>query len=262
MTPFHHLLASLTSDGTGQWRVNASDDWRQGRTIYGGLSAAMCHAACEAMLADLPPLRSAQIAFIGPAAGEAVLLPSVLRQGKSVTYLNCDLMADGALATRALFAFGGARDSAFHLDAGAAPAVPRPEMCADFFGERHPAFAAHFEMRIAGGDRPVTGAQSGELLVWVRHRDAHAPAGLTSLLAMADALPPASITRFAAPAAISSMTWQVDMVDAARYQPQQWVLMQAKDEAVQHGYSGQTMRMWDSMGAPILVGRQCVAIFA
>lgn len=262
MTPFHHLLAGLASDGEGQWRITASEDWRQGRTLYGGLSAALCHAACEAMLPDLPPLRSAQIAFIGPAAGEAVMCPSILRQGKSVSYLNCDLVADGALATRALFAFGGARESAFHIDAAAAPHVPSPDDCPNFFGDRHPAFAAHFDMRLAGGSRPVTGAGTGELLVWVRHRDMQAPAGLTSLLAMADALPPASITRFAEPAAISSMTWQVDLVDAARYQPRQWVLMQACDEAVQHGYSGQMMRMWDEHGAPILVGRQCVAIFA
>lgn len=262
MTPFHHLLAGLASDGEGQWRVNASDDWRQGRTIYGGLSAALCHAACEAMVPDLPPLRSAQIAFIGPAAGEAVLRPSILRQGKSVSYLNCDLVAEGALATRALFAFGGARDSAFHLDAGGPPAVAKPEDCPNFFGDRHPAFAGHFDMRLAGGSRPVSGAETGELLVWVRHRDEHAPAGLTSLIAMADALPPASITRFTAPAAISSMTWQVDLVDASHFDPGQWVLMQASDEAVQNGYSGQEMRMWDSTGMPILVGRQCVAIFA
>jgi hypothetical protein len=81
------------------------------------------------------------------------------------------------------------------------------------------------------------------------------------LLALADALPPASITRFSAPAAISSMTWQVDLVDAGRYQPDQWVLMRSCDEAVQHGYSGQSMMMWDASGSPILVGRQCVAIF-
>ncbi|MEN9288433.1 MAG: thioesterase family protein [Sphingomonadaceae bacterium] len=262
MTPFHHLLAGLSFAGEGQWSVNASEDWRQGRTLYGGLSAALCHAACVEFAPDLPPLRSAQIAFIGPATGEAVLRPSVLRQGKSVSYLNCDLVAEGALATRCLFAFGGERPSAFHLDAAAAPSVPSPEACDPFFGDRYPAFAANFDMRLAGGARPVTGSAAGELLVWARHRDPQAPAGLTSLLALADALPPASISRFSAPAAISSMTWQVDLVDAGRYQPDQWVLMRSSDEAVQHGYSGQSMMMWDASGAPILVGRQCVAIFA
>ena len=46
MTMFSTLVTSLASDGDGLI-VNPSDDWRQGRTLFGGLSAALCLAACS-----------------------------------------------------------------------------------------------------------------------------------------------------------------------------------------------------------------------
>lgn len=262
MVPLGQLIDSMAMDGNGALCVTPSVDWRQGRTLYGGISAALCYAACERVVADLPPLRSAQIAFVGPAAGEAVLHPRVLRQGKSMAFLACDLISDGAVATRALFAFGAERPSAFQVDPAAAPVVAQPDACAPLFGERYPAFAAHFDMRLAGGDRPVTGAASGHMLVWARSRDLHLPPGLTPLVAMADALPPASLPRLTGPAAISSVTWQFDLVDAGRFRSDDWVLMQSVDDAVGHGYSGQSMAMWDAQGLPILLGRQTVAVFA
>ena len=262
MVPLGQLIETMAPCEAGGWRVTASDDWRQGRTLYGGISAALCFAACERLVPDLPPLRSAQIAFVGPSSGEAELRPSILRQGKSVSFLACDLVSDGVVATRALFAFGGERPSAFDVAGPNAPAAAKPENCPSLFGDRFPAFAAHFDMRLAAGDRPVSGAKTGDMLVWVRPRDTHLPPGLTALVAMADALPPASMARLTMPAAISSMTWQFDMADASRFQPGDWLLLRATDESVGHGYSGQSMAIWDAQGQPILVGRQNVAIFA
>jgi hypothetical protein len=55
----------------------------QGRTTYGGCSAALCLEAAKRLLrdqrhsagaAELPPLRSAQVAFVGPAGGDVKVL--------------------------------------------------------------------------------------------------------------------------------------------------------------------------------------------
>jgi hypothetical protein len=55
----------------------------QGRTTYGGCSAALCLEAAKRLLrdqrhssgaAELPPLRSAQVAFVGPAGGDVQVL--------------------------------------------------------------------------------------------------------------------------------------------------------------------------------------------
>lgn len=262
MTSFSETLASIAPLGNDRFTANPTDDWRQGRTLFGGLSAALCFDACERLVPDLPPLRSAQIAYVGPSAGEAVMVPTLLRQGKSVTFMACDLLTEGAVSTRALFCFGGERESAHHDSPPAAPNVPSHEACEPLFAGPRPTFAQHLDQRLASGDRPVTGAPKGELLVWVRLNEATPPAGLSSLVALGDALPPASMPRLTAPAAISTMTWQFDLIDPQAYVPGSWLLIRSTDDAVGHGYSGQAMAMWDEDRRPVMIGRQSVAIFA
>ena len=64
MTSFTELLYGIQSDADGH-RVSAPSAWTQGRTLYGGLSAALCLEAVARDHPDLPQLRSAQIAFVG-----------------------------------------------------------------------------------------------------------------------------------------------------------------------------------------------------
>lgn len=44
MTEFTALMAGMIRSGEG-WSVNVSGDWLQGRTVYGGLAAALCMQA-------------------------------------------------------------------------------------------------------------------------------------------------------------------------------------------------------------------------
>ncbi len=260
MTEFSDLLTAMTR-ADDIWTCNPSDDWRQGRTLFGGLSAALCYAACEDLVDDLPPLRSAQIAYIGPSAGEATLRPTILRRRKSVTFMSCDLIADGAIATRALFAFGGDRDSAYAHQAAPPPKVPLPADCDPLFPGIGPTFTQHLDQRIAGGHRPVTGAPEGDLIIWVRHLDPQVPQSLVSLVALGDALPPATLPRFTAPAPISTMTWHFDIANPAAFDASGYSLIRSTDDMLANGYSGQHMAMWNASGEPILLGRQSVAVF-
>jgi acyl-CoA thioesterase len=63
MIDFTALMASITADGETS-SVTATEDWLQGRTIYGGLSAAFCLESVAQHVGDLPPLRSAKPASI------------------------------------------------------------------------------------------------------------------------------------------------------------------------------------------------------
>ena len=258
---FSETIASLSASGD-DWIADPSADWRQGRTLFGGLSAALCLAACERAVPDLPPLRAAQIAFIAPSAGEVRIQVRVLRRGKSVSFLGCDLIAEGSVAVRTLFAFGAARPSAHSAMASFAPDAPAPEMCEPLFtGSQGPDFAKYIDQRLVRGGRPVTGADKGDLTIWVRHRDQTPVSPLVSLLALGDALPPASMTRLLQPAAISTMTWGLDLIAPERATGG-WYLLRATDDAVGDGYSGQSMAMWDENGAPVMIARQSVAVFA
>jgi len=262
VTPFSEIIADITPEGAAY----VPEDWQQGRTTYGGMSAALCVAGAMREIPDLPPLRSAQFAFIGPAAGALRTQCTVLRAGKSSVFIGVDLQGESGLATRATLTFAAGRDSKLHYPPSEPPAVPRPAHCDDFFaGGKGPRFIQHFEVRRAGGQPPLSGADTPDLLVWMRHRDEAARTGILGLIALADALPPAAFTMFAAPAPISTMTWSVEFADphiAETKINDGWHLMMSRGEYVAHGYTGQDMQLWNGAGAQVLMARQTVALFA
>jgi len=141
------------------------------------------------------------------------------------------------------------------------PHVERPDALADFFHESFaPRFTRHFEARIAGGERPVSGAAKPELLAGARHRDRSAPDDVTSLVALGDALPPPAIAMFAKFSPISTITWSFDVL-SDRISGAGWHLMHAEADTVGDGYSSQSMVLWDEAGAPALTARQNIAVF-
>jgi hypothetical protein len=222
---FSDLVAAFAPTEKG-FSIAVGEDWRQGRTLYGGISAALCLAAAERTFSDLPPLRSAQVSFVGPAAGEVELRAELLRRGKSAAFVGADLLSDGQIGTRAVFCFGAARESAYARAAAPAPKdLPRPDTCESFFAPGiGPAFRQHFDMRLARGLRPLSGAADPDIWLWVRHLDPADPVGAAALRALADAPPPAAMSAFATPAIISSMTWMVDILDGSALTRAGWKL--------------------------------------
>lgn len=261
MATLSETLATLSADD-GRYRAAPGDDWRQGRTLYGGVQAALAVAAAEQAYPGLPPLRSAQIAYVGPSTGNVEIRPTLVRAGKSSAFVAVDVTAEAGPAARALFCFGAARASAHRGAALPMPDVAAPEACDSFFRPPHaPSFAQQFDGRRAGGAAVGSGADRAELLLWLRHRDPAAPDGAASLLAIGDAPPPAAITLFTAPAPISTMTWSIDVL-VDHFDGTGWYLMHVVGDAVADGYSSQSMTMWDAAGRPVMAARQTVAIYA
>ncbi len=257
MTNFSDIIRNITLAGD----VTVPEDWQQGRTTYGGLSAALCVAGALRANPDLPPLRAAQFTFVGPAAGALRIVSTVLRRGRNSVFITSDLHAESGIATRATLTFGAPRESALRFRALPAPPVPPPGECTGFFGtQKGPRFAAQFEILRAGGHAPLSGASAPELLVWIRHRDVAARTGLLGLIALADAMPPAAFSMFSGPAQISTMTWGIDMIDVPST-VDGWHLMSSRGDNVADGYSTQDMTLWNESGVPLLAARQVVALF-
>ncbi len=260
LTGFAEMMRSMATEGD-QFSITLPEDWLQGRTAYGGLSAAVCLEATRRAFRQLPPLRSAQFSFIGPATGNLQVLPKLLRQGKSAAFVGVDLEGEAGLAVRATLCFGSERGSPHGYDKLAMPSVLPPDHCPPFYvWSPRPNFMAHFDGRLAGGSGPVTGG-SPEMLVWLRHRDEAVPLSIVSLLALADALPPASFGQFSDVVPISTMTWSIDLLDAVPGSETGWWLVNGVAETIREGYSAQTTVIWNPAGRPILAARQNVAIF-
>src|SRR5262245_43266589 len=87
LTSFSHIIAAL-QQRADHFTIALPSDWLQGRTAYGGLSAALCLEATLRRFPDLPPLRSAQFAFVGPATGALRIAVTMLRRGKSTVFAS------------------------------------------------------------------------------------------------------------------------------------------------------------------------------
>lgn len=260
-TPLNELLAGLQPSQQG-FAVSVPADWMQGRAIYGGLSAVLCLVAGRRVFPELPPLRSAQLTFIGPAGADVELVPTKLRQGKSAAFINVDLNSEGRTAVRANLCFGARRESRFDNQTLDAPKVPRVADCQPFFPEgAGPNFAGHFNSRRAGGQALVSGARTGDLCAWVQHKDNQSRESIEGLVALADALPPAAMALFNEPAPVSTMTWQFDVVADPPETRDGWWLCRSTTQTVRDGYSSQEMAVWSTQGQPVVIGRQNVAVF-
>ncbi len=262
MTTYADLIDLFAAAPGAAFHGRVPADWLQGRTFYGGLSAALCLEGALKAYPGLPPLRSAEIAFIGPAEGEVTVTAQVLRQGKSVTFVNADLSGESGLAARAIFAFGQARASIFNRHFTPAPDLPGPEEAGRFFppGSEGPSFARNFDVRLAKGGVPMSSSTQHDHFLWVRHRDPRATS-IAALLALADMPPPAMMPMFPAFARISTMTWGLNFMTDRPETDDGWWLLESRAENAAEGYSSQDMFVWNRRGEPVIAGRQSVAIF-
>jgi acyl-CoA thioesterase len=260
MTDFAGTLASMAGEGGG-FRVAPDENWIQGRTLYGGLLAALAVEAARRIKPDLPPLRSAQFTFAGPSRGEISLLPTLLRSGRSATFVGVDVESDGALALRATLTFGSARQSRHSFANLPPPQVPPSEAGASVFDmPGAPRSTSNFEGRLVGGSVPFSGAPRPELVLWLRHRGKVSAGSEAALVALADASPPAVFPIFDTPAPISTVTWSMDFAGTADG-ADGWFLARTDSSHVDSGYSLQTTTMWTIDGRPALVSRQLVALY-
>ncbi len=249
MTPLAQILATAG-------RKTIPSDWMQGRTAYGGLSAALALQAALEVEPDLPPLRSAQVAFIGPLAGEVTVTATCLRRGRNAAFLQSDVASEAGLGLRATFVFMAPLPSAVSHDAAARAQVAPPSPDAGLYTGPDGFFTGNFNFLDLkqGGD--------AEWLRWARLRE---PAGLdpfVELMAIGDALPPAAYKLVAdRKVPLSSLNWQINFQTAEPATQDGWWLLHASADTARDGYSTQRMQIWNAAGEPIAEAMQGVAIF-
>lgn len=236
------------------YRALIGDHWLQGRTAYGGASAAIALMAVKAAFPDLPPLRSVQIAFVGPLSGEVTMAPTLLRRGKNSAFIACDIAGSDDIGLRALFLFMASRESTIdHVDLFA-PQFDPPETDPVDPEKLPQGFLRNFDL--AGAAERDAG-----FVRWARLREREGIDTETELMAIADALPPAAMRLAKQWGPISSATWQINLVTDAPTTRDGWWLLGADTLHAGHGSSSQSMTIWNRDGEPIATATQSVALF-
>jgi acyl-CoA thioesterase len=242
----------------GGWRGRIPDTWLQGRTAYGGVSSALALAVAQRSDDDLPPLRSAQVAFIGPLAGPVVIRARRLRRGRNAAWVQADVESEAGLGLRATFVFMREHESRLDHVTGQAPDFPAPKAATRTFnGHASVPFTQNFEF-VDCRDARVGDA---EWLRWTRLRERSGLDVAVELIAVADGLPPAALKLLGTPAPLSSMTWQIDLLGVPST-TDGWWLLRADTGYARGGGSSQRMAIWNHDGVAVAEQMQSVAIFA
>lgn len=242
----------------GGWRGSVPDTWLQGRTAYGGFSTALALVAAQRSDEDLPPLRSAQVAFVGPLSGPIVIRAQRLRRGRNAAFIQADVESEAGLGLRATFVFMRDVESKVDHATGNAPDFPPPGPGTQTFnGIREIAFTRNFELL-----DQRQGVGPTEWLRWVRLVDREGLDPMVELACVADCLPPAALKLVGGPAPISSMTWLLNLLTPAPTTRDGWWLLRADTDYARAGSSSQAMAIWNTDGTPVAQQMQSVAIFA
>lgn len=241
----------------GGWRGVIPETWLQGRTCYGGLSAALALHVAQASDVDLPPLRSAQVSFIGPLAGPVTIRASRLRRGRNAAFVQADVESEAGLGLRATFVFMGPVESKIELRQGTAPAFAKPQPGDTTFSGHAGFFTRNFEFL----DKRDDTVGAAEWLRWVRLRDREGLDPMVELIAVADCLPPAALKLLGGFAPVSSMTWLVNVLGPQPRTEDGWWLLRANADYASAGSSSQQMGIWNASGEAIAEQMQSVAIF-
>ncbi len=243
----------------GGWKAAIPDTWLQGRTSYGGLSAALALHVAQLSDVDLPPLRSAIVAFIGPLAGDVTIRATKLRRGRNAAFIQADVESEAGLGLRATFVFMSAVESVVDYQVGSPPDFQRPGPDDKTFkGENSSFFIQNFELL----DRRDETVGPTEWLRWVRLQERDGLDPMVELVAIADCLPPAALKLVGGPAPCSSMTWQLNVLGPQPATTDGWWLLRTSADYAKGGSSSQEMMIWNADGQPIAEQMQSVAIFA
>lgn len=252
---------AVSADGSS---FEISDDWLQGRTIYGGLVGAMGVQAMRDKIGPDRPLRVLQVNFVGPVpAGPVTVSVEPLRSGKSMTQVSARIVHDGAVASMMIATFGLAVSSATPQAPAPASAVPLPDSAASmpYIPGLAPAFIQHFDLRLAAGGWPFTGASTAENVFYFQGRDALPPGDL-GLTLLADVIPSPALAVQSGPARASSVTWMLEAYDPGigAIEPGWW-RADAKVERFIEGYAHQDAIIRAPDGRAVASSRQVVAVF-
>ncbi|MFA0811895.1 thioesterase family protein [Microbulbifer epialgicus] len=250
----------------GQDGISVPPGWTQGRATFGGLVAAMLHEKMAIEVAQDSSLRSVTFSFVAPVGAEAVQTSAeILRAGRSVTQMQGHLRQNDAVVLAGLASYGRGRDSSVEVNEAAAAEFDEPNKCValPYFEGIVPEFTQKFDYRIAIGQLPFSGTKERQLGGWVRFKDgSENTVGISHLLALIDAWPPATLPMLKTPAPASSLTWTLEFMEPLpNHKASDWWQYLAEVEQAEDGYAVIQARLWDKDGRLVALSRQMVTIF-
>ena len=263
---FEQLLRQAQTES--EFNVNAS--WGQGRTLFGGLSAALAYEKIKHNVDPERPLRSISINFSGQALADIPFSISeqVLSNGKSISQINGQLIQNERIVTQVCACFGIERESEISI---VSPKVKLPPIGSNqrlnYMKGLTPEFVQHFEFEYCKGQFPFSNSPLNELAGWMRFKEPAENFTESHLIALIDAWPPTVLQKLKKPAPCATVSWNLEIVQPLSLLEQplranDWFYYAAEIKQAHHGYAHTEAKVYSSDGTLIALSRQLIAVYA
>lgn len=256
-------VIAWTPAGGATWTTTLPSEWMQGRGSFGGIVAAAALKAMRSLLAPERTPRTVTTTFLGPVtAAPATMSARILREGRSVSFVEAEIVQEGTLRLRAMGAFGAARESIL--------SAPRPPLevppLEGTFHLRHisgliPDFIQMCDVRYTEGSFPFTGVRDGVVIGALLRFSAPATRGYERLLGLLDVLPAPVLQQLDRPAAASSVQWTSHFVAPDTTPPDARNYLRYETVSAGDGYSTAIGTLYDHEGRVVAWQEQLHAIF-
>ena len=255
----------LASD---QDTITAGLSWSQGRTTFGGLSAALALTRMQQQ-AGRQPLRSVSLSFCAPLTTDTAfsINGQILQTGRSVTHIESSIIQNAQLCVRLNACYGQQRDSAIRV------AQPHPPAGAVGNGQRMPfisgitpEFTQHTELAFVSGGLPFSNSPHDHLRGWMRFREGDAAMTSAHVVALTDAWPPVMLQKLSTPSPCATVTWNLELVTppeqlATPLRSTDWLWYEADIRHAHDGYGYTEARIAAADGTLLALSRQLVVIY-
>jgi len=253
----------LSAIGAGQ-DVQIPDSWAQGRTTFGGLTAAIL---CDATATDTDParpLRNFEIAFTRPLEAHKAFEVEMetLANGKTVTIKSARIMQEGKERARARADYVLPLESSVTIDTFSPPQLQAKDTSIHLQGAHLPRFIQHFDNHVATKALPFSGQAVPEFGGWMKFKNAPPKMSNALLICLIDSWPPTAASYYQGFKPLSTLSWSIhfaapiDEVSATQH-----LGYLSKVNFGEHGLSSSQAEIWGPDGQLLAKSMQTNIIY-
>ena len=246
-----------------------SEEWGQGRSIFGGLTAALVLVHIESNI-DLTgrDLRTVNIHFCGATMADTTceFRHRILSAGRSVIQIEGQLLQNGEVKTEIIACFTTQRVSAIEITE---PTKQFPvavqdtsEMPVEFKKGSAPLFVSYFDLRQTNDNFLFSGSNSSLITGWMRFAKPSEVLNDATILALIDAWPPAILPMMTTKAPSSTITWNVEfMYPRPPLEVEDLLYYECSGIEAGQGYAHTEGKIYHPNGQLLALNRQMVGVY-
>ncbi|TQF67471.1 acyl-CoA thioesterase [Pseudoalteromonas luteoviolacea] len=250
-------------------QLTVPDTWSQGRTVFGGLSAALMMQHMYLHINDSARnMLSFSCNFVAPLLAHTPFSIStkILRSGKNVTQVETIITQNESVCLISLGCFGVHRQSKVNVSSIDKP-VKLDKNISDKQTLRYveglfPAFIQNIDLNLQHGAMPFSGSNCTEIHGWMRFKQSsEMTLNELHVLALADAWPPTLLQLCDSPSPASTVSWYIEFVQPLSLDDSEWLGYQVLTHQANGGYGTEDAKIFSQSGELLALSRQTVAVF-